>query len=99
MSRAEVRCAIAGRCERLPRGHGDEQESDAFPDSGFRIDYESEPPRVAFIELHTVPGVRVLYRSVSVFETPAEELVAHVAREAPFDPHDWEFGHSYTFPP
>jgi hypothetical protein len=98
MTREQVRRAMPGPCEPFRKGRDDEHETDAFHDSSFQVFYGGEGPTVEFIELSSDPGVRALYGGLSVFETPADEVVARIGRDTAFDPSDPELGYSYTFP-
>ena len=53
--------------------------------------------RVEFIELSNANGTHALYRARDIFSMPADDAVAWVGQDAPYDLNDPELGYSYTF--
>lgn len=98
MTRDQVRNLMPGPCEPFPKERDALHETDAFHESGFQVFYGGPAPVVEYIELSRDSGFRALYRGVDVFATPADELAAHIAHDAPFDPDNGELGYSYIFP-
>lgn len=96
MSREESRAAMAAEPDTFERA-GDPIETDAYRGSALQVSFGPDD-RVEFIELARDEAHRVLYRGTDVFATPADELVAIIARDAPYDPDDPELGYTYTFP-
>jgi hypothetical protein len=71
---------------------------DVYHGSAFRVDFDADD-RVVFVELSRVePSVVALYRGADVFALTADEAVALVGRDAPFDPSHPEHGYTYVFP-
>ncbi len=42
--------------------------------------------------------VRALYKDIDIFVTPADDVVARIARDTAFDPNEPEIPYSYVFP-
>ena len=98
MSREKVRGIMPSPCQAFLKGQNAEHETDAFHDCGFQVCYGGESPVAEFIELSRESGFRVIYRGVDIFATPADQVLAHVSNDAPYDPADPELGYSYIFP-
>jgi hypothetical protein len=98
MPRDQVRGVMPGPCEPFRKEPDSLYETDSFHGCGFQVFYGGRTPVVEYIELSPNCGFRALYRGVDVFVTPADEVVAHVVRDAPFDPDDPELGFGYIFP-
>ena len=98
MTRDEVRRVMPGPYEAFRKVPDAQHETDAFLSSGFQVFYGGELPVAEYIELSRESGFRAVYRGIDVFATPADEVVAHVCRDAAFDSADWELGYSYIFP-
>ena len=98
MSREEVRRVMPGPCEPYRKVPDAQHETDAFFNSGFQVFYGGELPVAEYIELSRESGFRVVYRGIDVFAASADDVVAHVSRDAAFDDADWELGYSYVFP-
>src|ERR1043166_9392443 len=98
MSRDEV-CQVMPEASRSFRKTPTEpHEVDLFHQSGFQIFYEGQEPMVEYIELSRDSGIRAHYRDLEVFATPADEVVAYIARDAAFDEKARELPYSYIFP-
>lgn len=97
MTRQDVRTVMPGPCESFLKAG--EILVDAFHDCGFQVFYaEGETgPTAEFIELSARFDFRAIYRGIDIFATPADQVLAHVSVDAPFDPDDPEFGYSYIF--
>ena len=89
---------MLGPCKPFRKGQHAQHETDAFHNSGFQVFYGGEVPVAEYIELSSKSGFDVVYRGVDVFATPADQVVAHVSRDAAFDPANRELGYSYMFP-
>ena len=98
MSREDVRRVMPAPCESFLKTPDDAYETDAFHDSGFQVFYSGDSPAVAFIELSRDSGFTATYRGLDVFATQADQLVAHVALDGPFDRNNPELGYSFVFP-
>ncbi len=98
MTREQVRRAMPGPCEPFRKGPFAKHETDGFHGSGFQVFYGGDEPTAEYIQLCTGQGLRAIYAGVSVFETPADTVVARISRLAPYDPSDRELGYSYIFP-
>ena len=98
MTRQAVRGVMPGVYEPFRKSPDDKYDTDAFHNSGFQVFYSGDSPVVEYVELSRDCGIRALYKGVDVFATRANEVVAHVCRDAPFNPADPEIGFSYIFP-
>jgi hypothetical protein len=98
MHRDEVRAAMGQEPERFLKAGTSRYETDAYHDSAFQVFYEGDEPRVEFIELSGHGGFVAFYRGKDVFGTEASDLVEFIARDAPVDDRDPEFGYSFVFP-
>jgi hypothetical protein len=98
MSREEVRRAMSSPCESFCKGPHARHVTDAFHDSAFQVFYGGETPTVEFIELSGPSGIRAVYNGISVFETPADVVVASLSEIAPYDQDHPELGYTYIFP-
>jgi hypothetical protein len=92
MTREQVRRAMPGPCEPFRKGPFAQQETDAFQGSAFQVFY-GDAATVEFIELSKGQEVRARYAGLSIFETPADEVVARISQLAPFDPSNPEIGY------
>ena len=70
---------------------------DAYHDVSFQLFFD-ESDRVEYIELSKSPDFGVNYKGIDVFGLRAEDLVALISQDAPFDPDHPELGYSYVFP-
>ena len=71
-----------------PRG---ERDGASYYVLGSRLRADFPDGKVVFVEISWLPGApAVIYRGVSVFDTPADELVEHISGERP-DREDFEF--------
>ncbi|HEX5871421.1 MAG TPA: hypothetical protein VFY65_13430, partial [Longimicrobium sp.] len=86
MTRGEAREAMERAGVPLLPVHG-ETTRDACQDAGFQVSYD-ESGIVEYIELGRGGPFVARYQGVSVFTTPADEMVSLVAKTAPFDPDD-----------
>ena len=94
MTRAESRAAMGAAPRRSRRLRGG-AEVDVYHGSAFRVDFDADD-RVVFVELSRVePPVVALYKGADVFALTADEAVALVGRDAPFDPGYPEPGYTY----
>lgn len=98
MSRSLVRSLMPGPRKSFRRASSNPHETDAFHGQGFQVFYGGAEPVVEYIELSRDSGFRALYGGMDIFETPADEVVALISSNAPFDPNDEEIGYSYIFP-
>jgi hypothetical protein len=64
---------------------------------GFGVDFD-DTAVVEFIELANSPEFVGLYRGKSLHEMDADDAVAFVALDSPFDQDLPDLGHSYVFP-
>src|SRR5262249_29981179 len=97
MTRDEVHRLMPGPNIPFRKSPDDKHETDAFHDAGFQVFYTGDAPVVEYIELSAGLGLQAIYDGISVFEKDASEVVAHISRNAAFDPDDWELGYSYVF--
>jgi hypothetical protein len=70
---------------------------DVYHDAGFQVSYDASGI-VEYIELSRGGAFVARYGGVDVFTTPADELVALVAKTTSYDPDDPEPGYTYLFP-
>jgi len=96
--RIEVRAAMPGEPSSFSKGLEPDHETDAWHNSAFQVFYTGDPPRAEYIELSGGCDIRAFYKRMSVFDTPADEAVAMVERDAPYDRNNPELGYSYSFP-
>lgn len=97
MSRDQVKLAMPEPSKPFRKSKDNPHLTDAFFENGFQVFYGGDPPEVEYIELSRDAGFRVLYRELDVFATSADEVVAFISRDAPFDTSDWEVPYSYVF--
>jgi hypothetical protein len=97
MRRAESRRAIGRVPHAFRKTPSSPNTTDAYDDMGIHVYFDAEDA-VEYVELFSVPYFVVTYKGVNVFETPAEDLVDLISKDAPFDPADPELGYSYIFP-
>lgn len=70
---------------------------DAYHGAALKVFY-SDAGFVEYIELSRDREISARYGGIDLFSTPAEAVVRHVSKDAPFDPNDPEFGYVYAFP-
>ena len=97
MTRESVRAALETVPVLFRRGGPDDPEIEAYFDSALQVSYDRDG-RVEFIELARDPALSAVYQGHDLLTLTAQEAVDLLAREAPFDPDDSEFGYSYIFP-
>jgi hypothetical protein len=98
MTRDELRESVALPFRSFRKTPDSEHETDQFLGNGFQVFYTGAAPVVEYIEVTRDAGSRVVYREVDVFDKEAAALVALICRDAPFDSHHPEIGHTYVFP-
>ena len=94
-TRSEARLAM-GSDPRICRRF--DLDEDHWYESCFQVHYDAASDKVEFIELAASDEFSLLYNGIDVHRTPADELVALISRETPYDPNDWELGYTYAFP-
>jgi hypothetical protein len=73
------------------------EEAGWLCEAGMQIDSSGNPPVVTFIQV--AHGTGAEYRGVDLFDDPADDVVAAIARLERLDPADYPPGkHSYLFP-
>jgi hypothetical protein len=94
MTSAEVRQAVAGHViETIGRGR-----EEMIDDLGLNVDYSAGHTDVTFIQACPVDGVRFTLAGIDVFGTPADELVAVLARQEGLPEANFPSGrHEYLF--
>ena len=97
VAREESRAAMSGMPHTFCGAPGSQHGTDAWHNNAFQVSYAGDPPSVEYIELSAGGRFRALYKGTSVFESPSDELLALVSRDAPYDGDDPELGYSYTF--
>src|SRR2546428_7197925 len=97
MSRDEVRRAMPEPSKPFRKAKTSQLETDAFHQNAFQVFYDGDQPTVEYIELSRGSVVRALYRDLDVFATPADDVVAYIARDSEFDQSDQEIPYSYLF--
>ena len=97
MSRDEVRRVMPEPAKPFRKARTSQHETDAFHQNSFQVFYGGDLPTVEYVELSRGSVVRALYRDLDVFATPADEVVAHIARDSQFDQSDPEIPYSYLF--
>ena len=83
--------------KKAPRLFPNQPDVDAYHGNAFQLFFD-ESDRVEYIELSKSPDLGVNYKGTDVFALAADDLVALISRDAPFDSNDRELGYSYTFP-
>src|SRR5262245_59677654 len=94
-SREEVRAAIGSAPFIWRRFNVDENH---WHQSSLQVHYEGQSQTVESIEVARSDEFVAVYKGIDVHRTTADELVAHVSRDTPFDDSDRELGYSYLFP-
>jgi hypothetical protein len=97
MTRDEVRRVMPQEPTVFRKTPDSRHETDAFCANAFQVFYGGERPTVEYIELSSDPALRVTYRDLDVFATPAQEVIAYVSRASEFDLSDPEIPYSYVF--
>ncbi len=97
MSCQESRAAMGMQPHVYRRNIFATEDTDSYLGNAFQVDFDREE-RVEFIELSPGWPAIAVYRGISVFETPADQLVALISQEAGYDRSDPELGYSYVFP-
>jgi hypothetical protein len=98
MPRSEARRLMPEQAKPFRKTPNSEHETDAFHKSAFQIFYKGEPPTVEYIELSRSKALEVLFRDLSVFDTPADELLATLGRWYDFDSDDSHYPCDVIFP-
>jgi hypothetical protein len=99
MSREEVLRAMVEPSRPYRRSYSDsDHEIDAFHDNSFQVFYGGAAPEAEYIELSRGSTSQPFYRDLDVFATRADEVVAYILQDAPYDEDDWELGYTYIFP-
>jgi len=98
MTRDEVLAAMGEQPRTFRKTPLSTHEADAFRGASFQVFYSGDTPRVEYIELSRRAQMKPRYRGISVFETPAEQLVELISRDAPYDAARREIPDSYIFP-
>jgi hypothetical protein len=96
MTRAESREHMAAKPVSFKKAPN-MPDVDAYHGNAFQLFFD-ENDRVEYIELSKSPDLSVNYKGSDVFGLSANDLVALVSRDAPFDPNAREIGYSYIFP-
>ena len=98
MTRDEARAAIGVAVTPFAKVPDAVWRTDAFHGAAFQVFYSGDRPIVDFIELSAGSGVEAVLSGLTVFATPADEVIAQVSARSPFDANDRELGFSYVFP-
>lgn len=98
MSKAESREAMSLPYDTFEKVRGSGTLVDAYLDSAFQVFFAHGADVATSVELSSCELFRATINEFSVFDIPADVLVAQLARNAPFDPNDPELGYSYSFP-
>lgn len=97
MSRSQVHDALEMPLPDTAREGPPDGGPDAFFESALQVSYDADG-RTEFIEVYRDGPLAATYGGVDVFGTRADDLVARVARDGPFDPANPEHGFSFVFP-
>ncbi len=81
MTCEEVRQSMATPRHSFLKTPHSQHETDAFHQGAFQVFYTGESPTVEYIELSGGGEVRAIFGGQSVFEIPADELVAILGRQ------------------
>jgi len=81
MTRNEVHAAMFGAPTPFMRSPEAKYETDAYDDSGLHIYYGGDDERAVFIEAFHCSNVKFIYNGLSIFDTPTEKLIEHVAND------------------
>ncbi len=84
MARDEARRVMPTPAKPFRKTPLSEHETDAFHQSAFQVFYRGPSPAVEFIELSRCPDLQVRFHDLSVFDTPADELLSVLADFHPF---------------
>jgi hypothetical protein len=95
-SRDDVRAGMGTMPRRFMKTSQSEHPTEAW--GGFHVYYRGSSPTVEFIEVARSNEFVALYEGVDVHRTKAEELVAYISRDTPFDGRNRDLGYSYVFP-
>jgi hypothetical protein len=85
MNRDEVRRLMDDPPKPFRKSRNDKHETDAFHQNAFQVFYADELARTEYIEISRCNHLRVLFRDLSIFETPADVLLNALGRF-----HDFE---------
>lgn len=95
MSREESRAAMALPVHPFTKTPADSTPVDTYADGCLQVFFSSDD-YVEFIELSA--PINAVYHGMSVFQTQADDLIAAIGAESPYDPDNPELGYSYIFP-
>jgi hypothetical protein len=93
-----VRKAMSDEPKPFRKTAHDVHDTDAFHEGALQVFYAGEPPTVEYIELSRVRDLRAVVLDLSIFETPAEELVAQLGRLHDFESDDDSAPFDVIFP-
>ena len=88
MSREEVKRTMPDPPHSFLKTPHSRHETDSFHGSSFQVFYTGESPTVEYIELSGGAEVRALFGEQSMFETPANELIAVLADQHALETDD-----------
>jgi len=97
MTREQVRAAMGVPARPFRKGIKG-PDVDGFLESAFQVFYEADRPVAEFIELSRGGPVEPWLNGLTVFETPAEDLISRLSQTWAIDDRDPEQGYSYIFP-
>ena len=80
MARDEARRVMPTPAQRFRKTPLSEHETDAFHQKAFQVFYSGPCPAVEFIEVSRCRHLEVRFHDLSVFDTPADELLSLLAR-------------------
>jgi hypothetical protein len=96
--RNEVHAVMGSAPHRFMKTPQSKHPTEAWHNRAFHVYYCGPAATVEFIEVAQSDEFVALYKGVDVHRTKADELVAYVARDTPFDRSDRELGYAYVFP-
>lgn len=98
MSRAEVMLKAAPLEKEFFKTKQSQYKTSIFYNQSFHVYYSGDSPTVEFIELMNYAGLKVRFKGLSIFETPAEQLIKTISAITPFKADDPGTPESYIFP-
>ena len=98
MSRPESREAMDPPYDTFEKVAGSGQWVAAYLDSTFQVFFKARGDIVESVELSSWEHFGVTLDGLSVFQTPADELISQINEHADFDPDDPELDYSCCFP-
>ena len=97
MTREQSRKAIGLKPKPFRKSASDKIPTDAYYQNSLQVFFDDNK-HVEYIEVSGPGPIRVLYKGIDFFSLKADEAIALISKDAPYDPNDPELGYSYVFP-